>query len=374
MEAEVGENMPPAEPSEERPSQLGRRLTRYGACALAALSFCEGAIVGYWEDSQQDSGRYVLHQPAVSQPLPLSNEVKIINWNIESESANPTKDLKTIYQTVHPEFFLGQEVLAKESRKMMKIFRGYSQVFGVGKSTLGGQAFGNVLMSEGRINSDTIRSWSIGGTSLMATEARMDFGFLKDASNMLVSAAVEAGHNVDSSLAPGTKINESFDNTKNGLQESRDLEGVTFKVEDGNRTIDAFIATTHTAGAKIVHQQQLDRVVKIMGENTKPGQLTIICGDFNVKPEQKIRVAFDKDGFTTPPKQGLHTASNGDYCSYAAPGIAGVKVTVTALNLPGKRQHRPLEMDIQLPAPDYIAPIFPSAQSSTLAQRYTVKH
>lgn len=323
-----------------------QRGLKAGLAALAFASMGEGAIAGMWQNSQQDSGRYVLNLARPRSNPAMVDGFRVINWNTESEDTDPTDDLRTL-RRYRPDFVMGQEVVGPEAAKMRHLYQGYSQVFGIGKRTLNGKAFGNVLLS--REIPKNIHSRSIDGTSLMQTEFRTGVGFLKDAGGMLANAVIQVGqHDPSEMLAPTASLNMSFDNTKNGLQESRNIVEASFTAKDGLYNIPVIMATTHITGEADLKGRQLGSVLHFMADYVKLGQITVICGDFNTTPERPIAQAMAKDGFITPRKAGIYSYINGDYCSYAAPGVPVQSVTVTALDLPGSREHRPLLFDMRL--------------------------
>jgi endonuclease/exonuclease/phosphatase family metal-dependent hydrolase len=322
-------------------STVQRLALRAAIGTISIMAVDALPIAGLWEYSKYDSGQYVLIAPQVKQPATISNVIKIVNWNTESENANPNATLRYVEQEIHPDVILGQEVTRSEARKMRRIFPSSYEIFAVGKNTLDSQAFGNVILSDQQ--PEDVQSRSIDGTSLLATWLRMNFGFIEDVSN-------DAYSTVKNSLTSNSlTVNTSISNIKNGLQESRDIVSAKFSLLDEGVDVKAEIATTHISGSPSVSNSQRQAVLRFMERDVSFGELTIICGDFNTKPAWKISDAFGKYGFVTLQKKGKHASGNGDYCSYTAPGVPIESISVTTLNFPGKREHWPLELDIKLP-------------------------
>lgn len=315
-----------------------KKSVRLGAIGLVGFA---GLTFGMWDYGKQNSGDYELIRPTAKNPALPRNKLRIISWNTEGEASNPTKDLRRIRWILHPNIVLGQEVLGPEARKTAKIFRGDSEIFGVGKNTLDAEAFGNIIVSDQ--TPAHIQSRAINGTSYWESLAGMATGIAQDFAADTYKTAMSA-------VIGSPSIYTSTANTANGIQESRDIVAADFTMLDGNQPVNVLVATTHISGDPVVSNSQLQSVAHFMHDNRKQNQISIVCGDFNTT-QRKVRMTMTSAGYVTPKKIGVKANGNEDFCSYAAPGISGLSVSLKAPHLPGKRQHHPLELDIKLPPP-----------------------
>jgi endonuclease/exonuclease/phosphatase family metal-dependent hydrolase len=292
-----------------------RKKFLVGAVALVAAAGAAFMAIQPFDKT----GKVGSYEPA--NPLSPKNNDKlhVVSWNMHSDTPDHLDDIEGIIKDHDIDAVALQEVKPEQVRQDLadSFPRWYlSYVVADGRSQpAGGGNHANAWMT--RQKPKDVKAYKIDGSG----NAESVFGRLE---GLVVDAASASGYLTGEQDDSEPAI-ESLRNTRDKVQEHRAVIALTVEVGSGENKRDVRLISSHIAGHRSVHYDQLDQLIKITKDNVKDNRPTVLCGDLNASPREVIPRFAQLGSFIVD--RTSSTSDSGktlDYCAYDEADFLGL--------------------------------------------------